>query len=294
MVAAVFVWVAVATVAEAAPQIGSMVTPPVEPAPLIQIDVGTPDPQPEYRLGSGDLLEMSVFPGDEMRGEYRIGTGGEVLVPLIGRVKVAGLTLVEATALLESRLRGGFYRDPQVVLLIKEYRSRRVNVLGAVTNPGAIVVYQPTRLLSVLSEAGGVKENAAERLVLVREGGPNGVTSVQTVGLRQLLDKGDLRENVWVNPGDMVYVPGRNQVYMLGAVDKPGAYGFQDGMTLLKVISLAGGLKPTAAEGRVSLIRRASGQNDDRTVDVGDILSKEAPDIPLEPEDIIVVPEGLL
>jgi polysaccharide export outer membrane protein len=127
----------------------------------------------DYRLGPGDLLRVNVFGSPELTGEVRVTESGNITYPLIGQVQVAGKSPAQVEAQLVSQFtEGGYLRNPQVSVLVVEYRSQKVSVMGHVTKPGQYPLTTASRVLDVLAEAGGpVNEEAADTATLMRKDG---------------------------------------------------------------------------------------------------------------------------
>lgn len=207
----------------------------------------TPSAQEEesdYRLGPGDVIRINVFNYPEMTTETRIRQTGRVTFPLLGEVDLDGLTVAKAEARIAERLRrGGYIAEPHVTLVVLQFRSREVTVLGEVNHPGKYALERPGRILDLLALAGGlVTAEAADTVTLLRRDG-----SKVTIDVAALLD-GDVRQNLPIEGGDTLLVPKAPKFYVYGEVQRPGAYRLERGMTVTRAISLAGGLTPRGAE----------------------------------------------
>lgn len=235
----------------------------------------------DYRLGSGDLLRVNVFGSPELSSEVRVSESGNITYPLIGQVPVAGKSPAQVEALLVSAFAdGGYLKQPQVSVLVVEYRSQKVSVLGHVTKPGQYSLQSASRLLDVLAEAGGpINEQAADTATLMRKDG-----SKATVDLTALFS-GDPAQNHVVNGGDTIYVPRAPQFYVYGEVQKPGMYKLERGMTVSRAISAGGGLTTRGSERRV-VIKRKDKQGKEQ------LYSARGSDM-LQADDVLMVKEGL-
>jgi polysaccharide export outer membrane protein len=211
-------------------------------------------------------------------------------MPLIGYVRVAGLTSSEAEGAIETQLRqNNILNAPQVSVYVKEYSSSGVSVVGEVVKPGSYSTLGPHRLFDLLQAAGGLTEKAANRAVVSHRGSENPVT----VELSKDPTKVAL-SNIEIRPGDTVIVPAAPIVYVLGEVNKPGGYvlGSSVGVTVLRVVAAAGGPTRDAAVGGTKMIRRTPNGLQQVPVPLKNLLRAKAPDMPLEPEDIIFVPNS--
>ena len=235
----------------------------------------------DYRLGPGDLLRVSVFGSPELSGEVRVSESGFITYPLIGQVQVSGKSPAQVEAQLMSQFtEGGYLRNPQVSVLVMEYRSQKVSVLGHVTKPGQYSLTSASRVLDMLAEAGGpVNEEAADVATLMRKDG-----SKATIDLTALFG-GDPQQNHAVSGGDTIYVPRAPQFYVYGEVQKPGMYKLERGMTVSRAISAGGGLTPRGSERRV-VIKRRDKQGKEQ------LYSARGSDL-LQADDVLMVKEGL-
>lgn len=235
----------------------------------------------DYRLGSGDLLRVNVFGSPELSGEVRVSESGFITYPLVGQVQVSGKSPAQVEAQLVSLFTdGGYLRNPQVSVLVMEYRSQKVSVLGHVTKPGQYSLTSASRVLDMLAEAGGpVNEEAGDFATLMRKDG-----SKATIDLTALFS-GDPEQNHAVSGGDTIYVPRAPQFYVYGEVQKPGMYKLERGMTVSRAISAGGGLTTRGSERRV-VIKRRDKQGKEQ------LYSARGSDL-LQADDVLMVKEGL-
>jgi polysaccharide biosynthesis/export protein len=249
----------------------------------------------EYRLGPEDVIEIRAFELDPLNLAVRVAGDGSIEVPLIGKLEVQGLTAPEAARKLMDKLSKDI-ENPQISVLIKEFNSRRVYVIGAVIKADHYPMPGARTLLQMLAEAGGLDPKSGKVLYVFRNV-PDGRNARLTVPLHDLQVKGDPRYNIWLLPGDIVNVPDREvvKVSVLGAVKSPGIYELpiQDGPSLLKAIAMAGGLTPVASQKGLSLVRRDSAGRETITkIDMKRILEGKASDVPLAEGDVLLVKES--
>ncbi|WP_217705168.1 polysaccharide export protein EpsE [Peristeroidobacter soli] len=235
----------------------------------------------DYRLGPGDLLRVNVFGSPELSGEVRVSETGNITYPLIGQVPVAGKSPAQVEAQLVSAFTdGGFLKQAQVTVLVLEYRSQKVSVMGHVTKPGQYSLQSSSRVLDVLAEAGGpINEEAADVATLMRKDG-----SKAPIDLNALF-AGDPEQNHVVGGGDTVYVPRASQFYVYGEVQKPGMYKLERGMTVSRAISKGGGLTTRGSERRVVIKRKDKDGKEQH-------YSAKGSDL-LQADDVLMVKEGL-
>lgn len=250
----------------------------------------------DYLLGPEDVIEVRVFELDQLNRKVRISGDGRIELPLVGNLRVAGLTGEEVSAEVAARLKDRYVQNPQVSIFIVEFNSQKVSLLGAVKAPSTYALVGQRRLLQVLAEAGSLASNAGNTLYVFRQT-PDGRSARLTVPLNELLLQGDPRWNIAIIPGDVVSVPPEQAiaVSVLGAVNSPGVHKLPvgDEATLLKAIALAGGLNERASKKGLQIKRRnRGGDTVIIKVNLSDILSGKKPDLILVEGDVIVVNES--
>jgi polysaccharide biosynthesis/export protein len=235
----------------------------------------------DYRIGAGDLVKIAVFGSPDLGTEARVSQSGSLTVPLIGPVQVAGLSTAEVESLLSRRfVEGNFLRQAQVSVLVTEYDSQKIAVLGHVVKPGQYPLRASTTVLDVLAEAGGVlAQSAADQAVLTRTDG-----STKKIDLDALF-RGDPAQNSPVKGGDRIYVPRADQFYVYGEVQKPGVYRLERNMTVSRAISAGGGLTARGSEKRAIVKRKDSnGKEQEYTARSTDTL---------QADDVLLIKESL-
>lgn len=247
-----------------------------------------------YRLGPGDVIEINVFEVEELSKQAVLSPDGTVWLPLIGAVELGELTPREAAARLRELYGKDLLRDPQISVQVKEYRSQPVSVLGAVVKPGVYQLRGPQRLSEVLAMAEGLSPESGGEIVIDRPRPTGGEESlrVATRGLLRL--NGGLENNPWVEGGDTIRVSKAGVVYVVGEVGRAGGFPLksQEPVTVLKALSLAEGLRRTAAPQRAKIIRAQGTEQQEIPVKLRDILEGRAPDTPLAEGDILFVPNS--
>jgi polysaccharide export outer membrane protein len=235
----------------------------------------------DYKVGPGDLLRVNVFGSPELATDARVSQSGAITVSLIGSVPVAGLSTVETEKLLAKRfIDGGFLRQPQVSVLVVEYESQKINVLGHVVKPGQYALRASASVLDVLADAGGVMPNSAgDTATLMRSDGTK-----RDIDLDALF-RGDPAQNVTVAGGDRIFVPRAEQFYIYGQVQKPGVYRLERNMTVSRAITAGGGLTARGTERRAIVKRRdAGGAEKEYSVKPTDVLKAD---------DVLFIKESL-
>src|ERR1700690_1532205 len=236
------------------------------------------------KLGVGDLLEVSVYNVPELTTKSRLGTNGDVYLPLVDYVHVSGLTVEEAQALIEKRLSdGGFVKSPHVSLNVDQSASQGVSLLGEVARPGVYPVIGEPRLFDVISTAGGFTATAGQSITVTHR---NQSDKPVTVPLsRKLAD--NATSNIAVSPGDTILVHKADVIYVVGDVGRPSGFLMDsDTLTVLKAIALAGGTTATAKLNGIKILRKGPNGMTETPVELKKILQAKAVDIPMQAEDI--------
>ena len=244
----------------------------------------------ELIIGSGDLIEVSVYGAPEFTKQVRVADSGDISLPLVGSIHVAGLAIHEAELLLQKRLAdGGFFNDPQVSIFEKEYATQGISVLGEVQKPGIYPLLGSRKLFDAISAAGGVTAKAGNTVTVTRRSGTHDTQAV-TFPPNQTFPP---ESNIDVFPGDTVVVSKAGIVYVVGDVRMPGGFVMESSeMTVLKAIAMAQGANTTAKLQKTILIRKGSDGPQEIPVALPQIMAAKAPDLKLQPDDIVFVPRS--
>ncbi len=244
-----------------------------------------------YRVAPPDVVRLEVLDEAGLTGDYPVGADGSVMLPLLGRVEVAGLTAAEAGARIHDLLERDYLYQPRVNLTVKEFRSQKVEILGSVGRPGTYYLKGRTTILNLLAEAGGVLSGTSEvrrgqtiRVVRTRAADPAAAAAQAIrVDLFELLVEGRDEANVVLADGDLVYITRTEQIHVVGEVKRPGSYPYEEGMTVLKALGLAGGATNQASLRRI-VVRRIQ--------DGAELRVDAKPEDVLQAEDVVEVPLG--
>lgn len=244
---------------------------------------------PNVRLGVGDLIELSVYDVPELNTRTRVSTGGDLYLPLIDYVHVAGLTIDEAERVIENRLdQGGFVRSPHVQLFVAEFTSEGANVLGEVSRPGVYPVLGEQMLFNIISAAGGLTDRAGKSITITHRDQPDKPVTVPLS--HNLQDHPE--SNVHVYAGDTVMVRRADVIYIVGDVARPSGFLMDNNgrLSVLQAIALAGGTGPSAKLNGTRIIRKGPSGISEIPVPLKKLLQAKTDDIPLEADDILFVP----
>ncbi|WP_373566404.1 MULTISPECIES: polysaccharide biosynthesis/export family protein [Mycetohabitans] len=209
-------------------------------------------------LGAGQQQPQSAFstngPGELDAQGQRVAADGTIFFPSLGRVRVLGQSTVQISRLLYERLKGRL-KDPQIDVRVIQYRSQQVQVTGGVKNPGQLsLTGSPMRVIDAINRAGGGNPDADLQRVLVSRGG-----KVITIDATRILNRGDMRQNIVLQNGDIVNVPDRtqNRVFVMGEVPKPQTVFMNQGqLTLADALTAAGSIEPAGANPRQIIVIR--------------------------------------
>jgi polysaccharide biosynthesis/export protein len=249
---------------------------------------------PSIKIAAGDLLEITVFDVPEMNQQVRVASDGKADLELIGNTALAGLTAQEAAQAIARELREqNFLLHPQVNVLVKEFASQGVSVIGEVQHPGVYQVLGPRSLLDVISMAGGLTNVADTRVTVKRR---SGTEDKLTAKLKTDDPDSSLSNNIQIYPGDLVVVPRAGIVYVLGDVNRPGGFVMQDSgkITILQALAQAGGPNKSASLSKAILLRKNERGYATSKLDVGKIEHGQGEDLELRANDILFVPNNRL
>jgi polysaccharide export outer membrane protein len=270
------------------------VTPAAAQAPVYV--AATPAMLRDYVVGSQDVLNITSQDDPALNGKFTVEADLTFTFPLLGRIRAGGLTLREVESQLQAKLvEAGYFRDPQILVSIEQYKSQKVFIVGEVRSPGAYALSGDMRLVEALALAGSMLPTAAGEIVIVPAGTdsmvvrPGSVDEAETrgapvvrVNLREL-QNGAFQQNVQLNGGDTIFVLKAENIYVFGQVKNPGAYPLQqDVTTVLQGLALAGGVTDRGATSRMEIVRTVNGEQKKLKVKLEDQLL---------PGDTIVVPQ---
>ncbi len=281
---------------------------------------GAQFPQPEgkgevsgYVLGPDDEIVIRGIEAPELPDKsdspILIGTNGAITVPLIGRVEAGGLTVEQLEGELNARFKE-YIKEPRISVTVTEFRSQPVSVFGAVTKPGVVQLRGGRTLFEVLSMAGGPRDTAGSLLTVTRpiqngkiplpgaKADVTGQFSSVELNVQEILEGKNPTENIEIKPNDIISVSeaSANMIYVVGDVEKAGAFtlGGQKNISVLKAVSLAGGLGRTANSGKARIVREVPGEAKpvEIAVNIEQIFTGKTKDVQLGPNDVLVVPSS--
>jgi polysaccharide biosynthesis/export protein len=259
-----------------------------------------------YRLGPDDQLKIWALGVEEITDKpVRVDPGGDIDLPMIGRIHAGGLTVEQLKAQLVDRF-GKEILKPQVSVEIAEFGSQPVSVMGAVNHPGVHQLRGRKTLMEVVSMAEGLRQDAGPHINITRQiqqgaiplpaakTDSTGSFSVAEISVKDLLAGANPAENILIAPHDVLTVPVAEAVYVMGVVKKPGEVPLKNNpsISVLQALASAEGFGPTPAPKDARIIRPVPGTSERKEipVDLTKIQAGQAEDIAMRPNDILVVP----
>lgn len=265
-------------------------------------------PADNYRLGVGDEINIWVTQVPELSSKtVVIDRAGGFTLPLVGRIRAEELTTSQVQAQLRDALKV-YVRDPDVGVSVTQAKNEGVSITGAVNRPGVYQLSGGGTLLEMLVAAGGLAANAGPYGKIMRplSSGPlplpdarteaTGKYGIARVNVRAVAGLQKTSDNLVLKPGDTVSVPDAQVIYVIGEVNKPGAYPVNDAqqLTVLQVIAMAGGPLKTAAPAGTKLLRQTAGakQPTMMAVNLKQVFKGKGSNIELLPNDVLFVPNS--
>jgi polysaccharide export outer membrane protein len=289
----------------------------------------------DYRINPGDVIEIQVDRAPELSGVRRVSASGTIRMQYLGPVTAHGKTADELAGFIADSLRGRYLKNPRVTVTIEQMNSHTFFIQGAVNRPGAYQMEGRPSLLTLITVAGGLKENHGSTAFIIREARrPEGSVpgadepkllsiprpepgaasppshppsqsgdrdqepeqegyELIKVNINGLL-RGDFDKNMRLDPRSVVNIPQGEVFFVGGDVNAPGSFQFREGATLRQAITLAQGMKFTAASGRAIIFREVtgSGKRQEIRVDAGKIMNGEQEDVEINANDIVIIPNS--
>lgn len=243
--------------------------------------------QNDYILGPGDSVRIAVYQNPDLSLEARLNEGGSISYPLLGNIKLGGISVSDAEKKIATSLKdGNFIKQPQVSVLLIGATANQVSVLGLVGKPGRYpLVTGSNKLSEVMAMAGGIAQGAGSDIVVisgVREGKP----FRKEVDFTKVFASSGSEPDFTLQNGDTLFVDRAPQIYMYGEVQRAGAQILLRDTTLLQALANAGGLTLRGTQRGIKVHRRDPATGEVKVIEPG--LNDK-----LAPNDIIYVKESL-
>lgn len=245
---------------------------------------------PAQRIGSNDLLAITVYGAPELTRTVRVSDDGQIRLPMVKqKIEARGVMPAE----LEQRISAALVAekilvDPAVTVNVAEYHSRPISVVGAVHRPLTFQAWGHTTLLEAIARAEGLSGDAGTEILVTHPPNPT-----QIVAVKSLIDAADPAVNLSLEGGEEVRVPVAGRVFVVGNVKKPGTFRIEDanGLTVLKALAMAEGLTPFATK-EAYIYRRGVASGQEVPIDLRKILDRKSPDVALDANDILYIPDN--
>jgi polysaccharide export outer membrane protein len=246
----------------------------------------------EYVIGPGDKLNIQVWGHPDLDCNVEVSGSGDFSFPLIGKVHSGGMSVFDLEKQLVQKLTDGYLVSPHVRVGIVEYKNQKVYLFGAVQKPGSYAIKGKTTILELISSMGGITDETGSVAFIVRpesEKRKNKPLPIDQARANEIiiidlhLGAGEVADNIFVLPGDSIYVNKAKKIFVIGEVKNPGNFKWEKNLTVRKAISLAGGPSPTGSSKRTQIIRIKNGK---------EIKIRPKMSDPVDPEDIIKIPRS--
>lgn len=254
-----------------------------------------------YRIGPGDRMFISLWEHPELgtpavladKGGTPVEENGVIFLPVVGEIKVAGLTLGEAREVL-TRAYAKYVKNPQVIVSIQNYGSKYFYILGEVKNSGTYEIKHPVSLLQAISIAGGITQVAdLKKAYVIRDN-----NKILQVDFEKLLNNGATGMNIEITTNDFIFIPKKDEkiVYVLGEVKTPGAVKMaNDRINLISAIASSGDFTIFAVKDNIKILRGGVSNPEVITANLSNLRNVEEnleiKNVELEPGDIVYVPD---
>lgn len=252
---------------------------------VISLGAGAQGRSSEYRLGDGDSIRILVFQNPDLTMETRVTENGTITYPLIGILKIGGMTIPGAEQAIAKALSdGGFIQKPQVNIVLLQNRGNQVSVLGHVGRAGRFALETfTTRLSEMIAIAGGIGPSGADTAIVT--GTRDGKPFRREIDVAGMFLNNNPQEDIVVAGGDVIYVQRQPMYYIYGEVQRPGSFRIERNMTVRQALAQSGGLTPRGTERKLGVYRRGA---DDR-------IERIIPDMnePVQANDVLYVRESL-
>jgi polysaccharide export outer membrane protein len=245
--------------------------------------------QSHYFISPGDVLDISVFGAPDLSQKAAVNSSGNIYMPLINNVHVAGMHVEDAQATVEQAyFKSGVLKSPHVSIVVTTFSSGVV-LMGEVGRTGIYPIVGSGTLFDILAEAGGTTANAGQVVTITHKGS----TDPQTVFLTNDPVK-SLEANVPVQLGDTIIVSRAGVIYVVGEVLAPNGFLMDEKgqYTVMKAVAMAHGLAKFAKPSKARIVRREPGGEQEIPIPLDKILISKAPDVPMQSNDILFIPSS--
>lgn len=252
---------------------------------------------PAMEIGADDLLSVIVYQSPELSGTVRVDQHGQIYLPMLSNpIKASGLYPKELEVRVADALHASqLVVNPVVTVTVAEYQSRTVTVTGAVHHPITFQAYGTLTLLDALAKADGISETAGDQILVTRRGQAEDAALVQRIPSKDLITGKSPELNILLHGGEEIRVPEEGRFSVVGNVRKPGLYPVRerDEATVMNAVAQSEGLLPYTAKRAYIYRAETPGQaKNEIPVELSKIMDRKVQDVPLEPGDILYIPDN--
>lgn len=254
-------------------------------ATALALSANAENKQPEYQLGKGDNIHITVFQNPDLTVDTRVTENDTITYPLVGTLKIGGLTIPAAEQVIAKALSdGNFIKTPQVNIALLQNHGNQVSVLGAVGRPGRFPLETfDIRVSEILAQAGGIGPGGADVAILT--GTRDGKQIRKEIDIPGMFIYNNFADDIVVAAGDEIYVPRQPMYYIYGEIQRPGSSRVERNMTVRQALAASGGPTQRGTERRLRIYRRGAD---------GKVESlRPALDDPVQPDDVVYVSESI-
>jgi polysaccharide export outer membrane protein len=290
------------------------------------------DVREDYLINPGDVIEIQVDRAPELSGMRRVSASGTIRMVYLGSIKAQGVTADELASFIANSLSDRYLKNPRVTVTVKQLNSHTFFIQGAVNRPGAYQIEGRPSLLTLIALAGGLTENYGSTAFIIREayhpemdvpdkGDPRGALDSQSesgaadstsqpggrnqeaedreryelikVNINGLF-RGEFDKNMRLSPQSIVHIPQAEVFFVGGEVKAPGSFTFKEGATFMQAITLAQGMKSTAASDRAIIFREdpVTRKKQEIRVDAAKIMNGKQEDVAINANDVVIIPNS--
>jgi polysaccharide export outer membrane protein len=246
-------------------------------------------------VGPRDVLEVKILEDATMSGRVAVADDGQIVLNVIGKVQVAGLSALQIETKLKQLLEANILTKATVAVQVVEFASKPISVVGAVMHPGRIGASGNTTLIQAITQAGGLSAGHGKELYVLRTG-RNGLSEQLAIDIEDLMVNGNPDLNIPLAPNDLVNIPldAPVTIYVMGEVMRPGKAQFRRSQTptLLQAIADAGGWTDRASS-KAIVKRIVQGKQETIVINYRDIVRGRKKDVILQDNDTVVLEEAL-
>ena len=251
-------------------------------------------PSGDFRIGVGDVISVSALGVPDLTKTAEVSSSGNITLPYLGEVSVNGLTVYELEKKLTTLFDAAVVKDPQVSVLIREYQSQSVTIIGEVSRPGSFPLRSKLSLINALSLAGWLTPRAGDKIRIQRAALAGAESKIIQIDGKELIQGGDEKLNIAVVNGDVVHVSKKEEdrfYYLLGGVNRPGAFSAEREINLLEAMAFGGGLTPLAKGKNILIIRKnQKGERMELTTNLDDVIKGKKENVRIQENDVVFVP----